>query len=101
MNNNESKLNGSTAPRSSPLRPAPETLGVTAIKPKVRDGWDAVRHLVYDRETGAFFSRTPKSWALITLFYIAFYAGLAAFWFGLLEVKQWGMEYQTRSEFEW
>ena len=75
---------GSAAPKSDAR--APETLGVVAIKPKERHGWEAVRLFIYDKETGAYFSRTPKSWAEIILFYIVFFACLVAFWFILFEV---------------
>jgi len=55
-------------------------LGGTAIKPVERHGWDAVSHFLYDPDKGAIMGRTPKSWALITVFYIIYYTCLALFW---------------------
>ena len=57
-----------------------QLLGVTAIKPKERHGWEAIQYFLYDNETGAIMGRTPKSWAMITLFYTVYYACLAGFW---------------------
>ena len=62
----------------------PTILGGTAIKPKERHGWEAVRYIIHNPETGEYFTRTPKSWALITLFYIVYYSLLACFWAGML-----------------
>jgi hypothetical protein len=31
-------------------------------------------------------TRTPKSWALIILFYCVYYTCLAAFWYGMLQL---------------
>lgn len=64
----------------------PAVLGGTAIKPKERHGWEAVRYLIHNPETGEFFTRTPKSWAMITGFYIVYYAFLAAFWAAMLMI---------------
>lgn len=61
-------------------------LGGTAIKPKEYKGWEAVRNFLYNRDTGQVCSRTPKSWALITGFYIIYYSCLAAFWAAMLTV---------------
>jgi sodium/potassium-transporting ATPase subunit beta len=55
-------------------------LGVTAIKPKERHGWDAISFFFYDADEGTVIGRTPKSWGLITLFYIVYYICLAGFW---------------------
>jgi len=57
-----------------------DILGGTAIKPVERHGLDAVKWFLYDQNTGAIMGRTPKSWLLITLFYIVYYSLLAAFW---------------------
>lgn len=57
-----------------------DVLGGTAIKPVERHGMEAVKWFLYDKEKGAIMGRTPKSWALITLFYIIYYTCLAAFW---------------------
>lgn len=62
----------------------PAVLGGTAIKPKERHGWEAIRYIIHNPETGEYFTRTPKSWALITLFYVVYYSLLAAFWAGML-----------------
>jgi len=59
---------------------APQLLGVTAIKPVERHGFEAVSWFFYDKNTGAIMGRTPKSWALILIFYVIYYACLAAFW---------------------
>jgi sodium/potassium-transporting ATPase subunit beta len=59
--------------------PAP-MLGVTAIKPIERHGWEAISWFLYDKNTGAILGRTPKSWALIGSFYVVYYLALAAFW---------------------
>lgn len=61
-------------------------LGGTAIKPPERHGWEAIQYLIYDKDTGAIFTRTPKSWALIFIFYCIYYSCLAAFWYGMLNV---------------
>jgi len=42
--------------------------------------------IVYNRETGQIFTRTPESWAKIGLFYFVYYSCLAAFFAGLLSV---------------
>jgi sodium/potassium-transporting ATPase subunit beta len=67
-------------------QPVATTLGVTAIKPVERHGWEAVKFLLYDKDTGAILTRTPKSWFLIFIFYAIFYSCLAGFWYGLLQV---------------
>jgi len=55
-------------------------IGCTAIKPVERHGFDAIKWFLYDKNTGAIMGRTPKSWFLITIFYIIYYTCLAAFW---------------------
>lgn len=61
-------------------------LGGTAIKPKERHGWEAVRYLLHNPETGEILTRTPKSWLLITGFYIIYYSCLAGFWAAMLNI---------------
>lgn len=61
-------------------------LGGTAIKPKERHGWEAVRYILHNPETGEILSRTPKSWLLITGFYIIYYCCLAGFWAAMLNI---------------
>lgn len=61
-------------------------LGGTAIKPVERKGWEAIQYLIYNKDTGEVFTRTPKSWALIIIFYIIYYTFLAAFWAAMLTV---------------
>jgi len=60
-----------------------ELLGAVAIKPPGwdRSGFEAFRYFLYDPDNGTFLSRTPKSWALITIFYTIYYSLLAAFWY--------------------
>jgi len=58
----------------------PKVMGGTAIKPIERKGMEAIRYLIYNPDTGEVFTRTPKSWALITIFYLIYYTCLAAFW---------------------
>lgn len=64
----------------------PEILGATAFKPVERKGWEAVRYLIHNPETGEYFTRTPKSWALITVFYLIYYSLLACFWAAMLTI---------------
>lgn len=64
----------------------PTVLGGTAIKPKERKGWEAVRYLIHNPETGEIFTRTPKSWLLITVFYLIYYSCLAGFWAAMLNI---------------
>lgn len=65
---------------------APQLLGATAFKPVERHGFDIIKYMVYNKETGEFFTRTPKSWLLITIFYTIYYCCLAAFWYGMLQL---------------
>jgi len=64
----------------------PAVLGGTAIKPKERHGWEAVRYLIHNPETGEYLTRTPKSWALIIVFYLIYYSCLAGFWAAMLNI---------------
>jgi len=61
-------------------------LGGTAIKPIERKGWEKVRYIIHNPETGEILSRTPKSWLLITVFYLIYYAFLAGFWAAMLNI---------------
>jgi len=61
-------------------------LGGTAIKPKERHGWERVRYIIHNPETGEILSRTPKSWALITVFYLIYYTCLTGFWLAMLNI---------------
>merc|ERR1712198_632030 len=65
---------------------APKVLGGTAIRPKERHGWEAVKYLLYNPDTGEVLTRTPKSWALITVFYLIYYSCLAAFWAAMMQI---------------
>ena len=61
--------------RKSVAEPAkPKLLGGTAIKPPERHGWEKISYLLYNKDTGEILTRTPKSWALITIFYVIYYA---------------------------
>lgn len=64
----------------------PEILGATAFKPVERKGWEAIKYFVHNPETGEYFTRTPKSWLLIFIFYVIYYSCLAAFWAGMLAI---------------
>ncbi len=64
----------------------PTILGGTAIKPVERHGWDKVKYLIHDPDKGEFFTRTPKSWALIFIFYVIYYSCLAGFWAAMLAI---------------
>jgi len=55
-------------------------LGGTAIRPVERHGMEAIRYFLHNPDTGEVLSRTPKSWLLITVFYLIYYSCLAAFW---------------------
>ena len=57
-----------------------DMLGVTAIRPVERKGMEALNWFLYDPTTGAIMGRTPRSWLLITIFYIVYYSCLALFW---------------------
>lgn len=61
-------------------------LGGTAIKPPERNGFEAFKWFMYDPDKGAIMGRTPKSWALITVFYIIYYTFLALFWAACLTI---------------
>lgn len=58
----------------------PTMLGGTAIRPVERHGMEAIRYFLHNPDTGEVLSRTPKSWLLITVFYLIYYSCLAAFW---------------------
>lgn len=65
-----------------------QTLGGTAIKPVGwdRTGWEAFRYMLWNPDTGEVLTRTPLSWAKITVFYCVYYSFLAAFWIGCLNI---------------
>merc|ERR1739844_191086 len=54
--------------------------GATAIRPPERTGAEKYTYILYDPKNGTILTRTPKSWALIILFYCIYYSCLAAFW---------------------
>lgn len=64
----------------------PKLVGATAIKPKERHGWEKISYLLYNKDTGEILTRTPKSWLLITIFYIIYYTLLASFWYAMLRL---------------
>jgi len=73
--------------RKSLAEPAkPKLLGGTAIKPPERHGWEKISYLLYNKDTGEILTRTPKSWALIFIFYVIYYSLLAGFWYGMLQL---------------
>ena len=65
-----------------------DIVGAAAIKPPGwdRKGWEYLKFFLYDPEQGTIFGRTPRSWLLITIFYLVFYTGLLLFWFSLLGI---------------
>jgi len=69
-------------------KPANQPLGGTAIKPEGwdRTGMEALKYFLYNPKTGEIMSRTPKSWLLITVFYLIYYSCLAAFWIACLNI---------------
>jgi len=79
---------------------APKVLGGTAIRPKERHGWEAVKYLLYNPETGEVLTRTPKSWALITVFYLIYYSCLAAFWAAMMAVFLQTLPTENRPKLE-
>lgn len=42
--------------------------------------------IIYNKEAGTIFTRTPESWGKIGLFYLVYYSGLAAFFGAMLSV---------------
>jgi len=58
----------------------PPLMGATAIRPPERTGAEKYTYILYDPKNGTILTRTPKSWALIILFYCIYYSCLAAFW---------------------
>jgi len=68
--------------------PEPQALGGTAIKPVGwdRTGWEAFRYMIWNPDTGEVLTRTPLSWAKITVFYCIYYSCLAAFWLACLNI---------------
>jgi len=67
----------------------PDTLlGGTAIKPVGwdRTGWEAIKYLIWNPETGQVLTRTPLSWLKIFVFYCIYYGCLAAFWAAMLNI---------------
>lgn len=64
----------------------PPLMGATAIRPPDRVGMDRYTHILYDPKDGTILTRTPKSWALIMLFYCIYYTCLAAFWLACMKI---------------
>ena len=64
----------------------PLILGATALKPVERHWWEVVRDLIYNPKNGEYFTRTPKSWALITVFYLIYYSLLFCFWAAMMTI---------------
>jgi len=50
------------------------------------DSFQSGLRFLYDRESGAIFTRTPASWAKIGLFYCVYYSCLAGFFAGMLTI---------------
>jgi len=57
--------------------------------------WEAFSQFIWNGERGEFLGRTGTSWAKVGLFYLIFYAGLAAFFAVMLVIF-----YQTLDNFE-
>ena len=65
-----------------------QMMGGTAIKPV---GWDRtfcqnLQYMIYDPANGTILTRTPLSWAKITIFYCIYYTFLAGFWLGCMNI---------------
>ena len=58
----------------------------TALRPPERVGAEKYTYLLYDPRNGTILTRTPKSWALIILFYSIFYSCLASFWLACMNI---------------
>ena len=54
----------------------------TARRPPDRTWKEKVQKFFYDPDEGSFLGRTPVSWALITVFFICFYAVVVGLWLG-------------------
>ena len=65
-----------------------DIVGAAAIKPPGwdRTGWEAFKYFLHDPEQGTILGRTPRSWLLITIFYLVFYTALMLFFFALLGI---------------
>ena len=50
----------------------PPLMGATAIRPPERVGAEKYTYILYDPKNGTILTRTPKSWALIILFYCVY-----------------------------
>jgi len=57
-----------------------KAIGATAIKPEKKEGFAGCMEFLYNKKDGTVMGRTGKSWGLILLFYIIYYACLAGFW---------------------
>lgn len=64
----------------------PPLMGATAIRPPDRVGAEKYTYILYDPKNGTILTRTPKSWALIILFYCVYYSCLAAFWIACMTI---------------
>lgn len=64
----------------------PPLMGATAIRPPDRVGMEKYTYILYDPKNGTILTRTPKSWALIILFYCVYYTCLAAFWIACMTI---------------
>ena len=61
----------------------PKLLGGTAIKPPERHGFEKISYLIYNKDNGEILTRTPKSWALIFIFYVIYYTLLGKIHIGM------------------
>lgn len=64
----------------------PPLMGATAIRPPDREGMEKYTYILYDPKNGTVLNRTPKSWALIILFYCVYYSCLAGFWLACMQI---------------
>jgi len=64
----------------------PPLMGATAIRPPDREGAEKYTYILYDPKNGTILTRTPKSWALIIIFYCIYYSCLAAFWMACMKI---------------
>ena len=73
----------STEENDVDIQEPPADLGIgTARKPPDRTLAEKFKKFLHDPKEGSYLGRTPKSWVLIFLFFVCFYAVVAGIWVG-------------------